>query len=205
MPHALAWNMGTITSTAVALAGAHAIARHAGKGSATTSSGGCRRRPWGCRWCRSCNTSTAAWRSSSMGQSYPGSSASTSSSYERVSPSPVVSPSPTTMMCSTVLHSARTRANNGAIERVDDDDLVLGVVHDVGELLGEEPDVERVQHRPHGRDGQVRLEVLLVVPGEGAHPVVGPTPEAAPGRRPAARPRPPPGRRSPPDIRRPGP
>ena len=28
-------------------------------------------------------------------------------------------------------------------------DLVLGVVDDVGELLGEQPDVERVQHRAH--------------------------------------------------------
>src|ERR1700738_3840080 len=40
-----------------------------------------------------------------------------------------------------------------------------------GQLLGEEPDVEGVHHRPHGRNGQVRLEMLLVVPAERADPV----------------------------------
>ena len=30
---------------------------------------------------------------------------------------------------------------------VDEDHLVLGVVHDVDELLGEQPQVERVEHR----------------------------------------------------------
>ena len=34
---------------------------------------------------------------------------------------------------------------------VDDDDLVLGVVRDVGELLGEQPDVQGVQHGAHRR------------------------------------------------------
>ena len=54
---------------------------------------------------------------------------------------------------------------------VDDDDLVLGVVGDVHQLLGEEPDVERVQHGLHRRDGEVALEVLLVVPLERRDPV----------------------------------
>ena len=56
--------------------------------------------------------------------------------------------------------------------RVDHDDLVLGVVGDVGDLVGEEPDVEGVQHRAHRRHGQVDLEVLGVVPHEGRDPLV---------------------------------
>jgi hypothetical protein len=54
---------------------------------------------------------------------------------------------------------------------VDDDDLVAGVVDDVLELLGEQPQVQRVHHRAHGRDGEVGLEVLLVVPHERADAV----------------------------------
>jgi hypothetical protein len=52
---------------------------------------------------------------------------------------------------------------------VDEDDLVLGVVDDVVELLGEEPDVERVQDAPAARRREVELEVARGVPGEGAH------------------------------------
>ena len=55
---------------------------------------------------------------------------------------------------------------------VDDDDPVLGVVGDVDELLGEEPDVEGVEHRAHRRDREVGLEVLDVVPLEGRDPLV---------------------------------
>ena len=44
---------------------------------------------------------------------------------------------------------------------VDEDDLVFGVVHDVRELVGEEADVERVEHTP----GAGRREVELEVPG----------------------------------------
>jgi hypothetical protein len=40
-----------------------------------------------------------------------------------------------------------------------------------------------VQHRTHRRHGQVRLEVLLVVPHEGADPVVTPHAEPAQGVR----------------------
>jgi hypothetical protein len=43
---------------------------------------------------------------------------------------------------------------------------------DVADLIGREPDVQRVQHRAHGRDGQVGLEVLGVVPHERADPLV---------------------------------
>ena len=53
---------------------------------------------------------------------------------------------------------------------VDEDHLVLGVVDDVGQLLGEEPDVERVQHPVAAGGGEVELEVTGRVPGEGGHP-----------------------------------
>ena len=66
---------------------------------------------------------------------------------------------------------------------VDDDDAVLAVVRDVGELLREQPDVQRVQHRAHARDREVRLEVRLVVPHERADPVAVADPEAAQPRR----------------------
>ena len=56
---------------------------------------------------------------------------------------------------------------------VDEDDLVLGVVGDVDQLLGEQPDVERVQDATGARRGQVQLEVAGRVPAERRHPAVG--------------------------------
>ncbi len=64
---------------------------------------------------------------------------------------------------------------------VDDHHLVLPVVDHVGQLLGEQADVEGVEHRPHRGHGQVRLEVLLVVPGEGPDPVIRAHTEPAQG------------------------
>jgi hypothetical protein len=64
---------------------------------------------------------------------------------------------------------------------VDDHDAVLGVVHDVGELFGEEPDVERVQHATDAGDREVRLEVLLRVPREGRDAVTRLDAETAQG------------------------
>src|SRR5206468_181452 len=54
---------------------------------------------------------------------------------------------------------------------VHEDQLVLGVVDDVGELLLEQAYVERVQHRADARDRKVELKVTLAVPGEGADPI----------------------------------
>ena len=65
---------------------------------------------------------------------------------------------------------------------VDEDHPVLGVVGDVGQLLGEQPEVQRVEHGAHRGDGQVGLEVLLGVPGEGGDPVALPDAEAGQGR-----------------------
>ena len=64
-----------------------------------------------------------------------------------------------------------------AIEAIDDDHLVLGVVDHVGQLLGEQPDVEGVQHRAHAGHGQVGLEVMLVVPSKRSDPIAGTDPE----------------------------
>ena len=62
---------------------------------------------------------------------------------------------------------------------VGDDHLVFGLVGDEGDLLGRQPDVERVQHRTHRWDGQVRGQVLGVVPHEGRHPLVAGDTDAA--------------------------
>ena len=60
----------------------------------------------------------------------------------------------------------------GRDQRVlDQDHLVLGVVDDVGELLGEEAHVEGVEHGAHAGHGHVDLEVLADVPGEGGDAV----------------------------------
>ena len=67
-------------------------------------------------------------------------------------------------------HQRGQQADQGP---VDEDDLVLGVVDDVGDLLGEQADVERVQHPGRARGGEVQLEVAGRVPGEGGHPTVG--------------------------------
>ena len=48
---------------------------------------------------------------------------------------------------------------------------VLGVADDVADLLRRQPDVDGVHHRAHAGNGEVRLLVLLVVPGEGGDPV----------------------------------
>ena len=56
---------------------------------------------------------------------------------------------------------------------VHDDGVVIGVGSDVADLGRREPDVERVQDRAHRRHRHVGLEVLGVVPHEGAHALVG--------------------------------
>ncbi len=54
---------------------------------------------------------------------------------------------------------------------VDEDHPVLGVVDDVGDLVGEQADVDRVQDGAEARHAEVELEVALAVPAEGRHPV----------------------------------
>lgn len=54
---------------------------------------------------------------------------------------------------------------------VDQEEAVLGVVDDEGDLVGEEPDVDGVQHRPHAGHGEVGGEMIGVVPAVGADDV----------------------------------
>ena len=53
---------------------------------------------------------------------------------------------------------------------VDEDDLVGGMIDDVGELFGEQPHVQRVQDAAGARGGKVQLEVAGAVPSERGHP-----------------------------------
>ena len=55
---------------------------------------------------------------------------------------------------------------------VQDDDGVLGMVGDIDDLLGKEPDVQRMQDRAHRGHRQVGHEVLGVVPHEGGDALV---------------------------------
>jgi hypothetical protein len=66
---------------------------------------------------------------------------------------------------------------------VDDDHLVLCVVGDVDQLLGEQPDVQGVQDGAGARHRQVQLEVLGVVPHERPDALVRVDPQAPQGVR----------------------
>ena len=57
--------------------------------------------------------------------------------------------------------------------RIEEDDPVLGVIDDVAEVLLEQADVERVEHRAHRGHGEVQLEVAEGVPAERGDPVAG--------------------------------
>jgi hypothetical protein len=52
---------------------------------------------------------------------------------------------------------------------VDEDRLVLGVIGDVGDVLGRQPRVDGVQHGADAGDAEIELEVAIGVPGDGAH------------------------------------
>ena len=62
------------------------------------------------------------------------------------------------------------RLHGGDEVLVHEQHRVLRVVDDIRELVGEEPDVDRVEDGPHARHGEIRLEVPVAVPPEGAHP-----------------------------------
>ena len=50
--------------------------------------------------------------------------------------------------------------------QVDEQRLVLGVVHDPGDLVGEQPRVERVVDAAHAHDAVPGLDMARRVPGE---------------------------------------
>ena len=54
---------------------------------------------------------------------------------------------------------------------VDEEELILGVVDDVDDLLGEEPRVDGVADRAHAGDAVIELEMAVAVPGQGADAV----------------------------------
>ncbi|CAM5741430.1 hypothetical protein SHIRM173S_08758 [Streptomyces hirsutus] len=56
---------------------------------------------------------------------------------------------------------------------VDEEDVVRGVVDDVGEVVREETVVDRVQDPPRAGHGHVQLQVALRVPSETPHPGAG--------------------------------
>ena len=56
---------------------------------------------------------------------------------------------------------------------VDEHHPIAGVIDDVGDLLVEEPHVDRVEHGTHERHRPVELEVASRVVGEGGDPVAG--------------------------------
>ncbi len=60
---------------------------------------------------------------------------------------------------------------------VHEDHPVVGVADDERQLVGGQPQVERVQHGAHRRDGEVRLHVLRVVPHAGGDHVAAAYPE----------------------------
>ena len=103
-------------------------------------------------------------------------------------------PSSISTRCVRPLERRQQRRQQAEQRAVDEDHLVVGVVDDVRQLLGEQPDVQRVQHTPGARRGEVQLEVAGGVPGERGHPAVGGdaervehAAEAAGARRPSRR------------------
>ena len=79
---------------------------------------------------------------------------------------------PTTMTIGT-LTLGFTCSQSGQQAFVHEDRAILGVVDDVGELVGVEAEVERVEHAAHQRDAEVGLEVRAVVPAERGDAVAG--------------------------------
>ena len=56
---------------------------------------------------------------------------------------------------------------------IDEDDLVLGMVGDVDDVVREQPDIQGVQDAPAARCREVELEVARGVPGERPDAAVG--------------------------------
>ena len=65
--------------------------------------------------------------------------------------------------------------------RIEEDHPVLGVAHDVTQVVLEQADVERVEDRPHRRHSHVQLEMTHRVPTERGDPISWPDAELAQG------------------------
>ena len=66
--------------------------------------------------------------------------------------------------------------------------LIVGVVQDECDLVREQPEVDRVEDRPHARNSEVHFEVLLMVPAEGRNSVAVGHAEPGQSAREASRP-----------------
>ena len=73
--------------------------------------------------------------------------------------------------CFTVLSLSHTPSTIGSRLRSTKSDLILGMVGDVGDMLGRQPRVDGVQHRADAGDAEIELEMAVGVPGDGADPV----------------------------------
>ena len=71
------------------------------------------------------------------------------------------------------LHLRQQLFHGGQQVEVDEEELILGVVHDVDDLLGKEPRIDRVADRTHAGDAVVEFEVAVAVPGQRADAVAG--------------------------------
>jgi hypothetical protein len=70
-----------------------------------------------------------------------------------------------------VVEPRQDRGDGADEHRVDEQDLVVGVVDDEDELVLEQARVDGVAHHPGPGDAVVQLEVAVVVPGQGADAV----------------------------------
>ena len=70
-------------------------------------------------------------------------------------------------------HLVHQRPQDRQQRTVGEDHFVFGVVGDVGDLFGEQPDVQRVQHPARARRSEVQLEVTVGVPCERRHSARG--------------------------------
>ena len=61
------------------------------------------------------------------------------------------------------------RLNECVNRSVNEDHFIFCMVHDVGELLGEQTNVQRVQHAARTRSSEVQLQVALSVPRKCGH------------------------------------
>jgi hypothetical protein len=59
------------------------------------------------------------------------------------------------------------RLDQGHEAQVEKQPLILGVVDDVLDLLGEQARIDGMQHRAHTRNAVVQLHVTIAIPGQG--------------------------------------
>ena len=66
---------------------------------------------------------------------------------------------------------------------IDKDHPVTGMVDDVFQVRRGEPDIQGMEHRPHGGHALIEFQVPPVIPHKAGHPVAGPDAMIAQGNR----------------------